>query len=493
MNRIFTSFFVFFLTVASLPAQSPLKFDDYFVDRTMRIDYFHIGDSKEEWITIDQIYEQGIWAGSLRNLLDKFDNGRYYAKVYDVSSGRLIFSKGWDSYFGEYKTTGQALRGLKRTYHETVLIPYPKKKIKFTLEVRNRENILQLLFSQEVDPSSISIIKERSDKGAKVFEILKSGDPHERVDVAFIAEGYTRKEEGKLKADLELFTKVFFNHEPYKTYKAEFNIYGVFKPSDESGCDEPRHGVYKNTAVSASFNALGSERYLLTEDNKSLRDIAAHVPYDSLLIMVNQKRYGGGGIYNLYCTFTVDNQWCEYLFLHEFGHSFAGLGDEYYTSSVAYNEFYPRGVEPTETNITALLDPKSLKWKDLLTPKIDIPTPWEKENFDRMDMAYQKIRREINEKIAKMKREGAARAEIEKIERESERLSRDHAKKVDGYFLKSRFRDKVGVFEGAGYSSKGLYRPMLDCLMFTKGKKPFCKVCEQAVVRVIKHYTGVGS
>jgi hypothetical protein len=278
MNRIFTSFFVFFLTTASLPAQSPLKFDDYFVDRTMRIDYFHIGDSKEEWITIDQIYEQGIWAGSLRNLLDKFDNGRYYAKVYDVPSGRLIFSKGWDSYFGEYKTTGQALRGLKKTYHETVLIPYPKKKIKFTLEVRNRENILQLLFSQEVDPSSISIIKERSDKGVKVFEILKSGDPHERVDVAFIAEGYTRKEEGKLKADLELFTKVFFNHEPYKTYKAEFNIYGVFKPSDESGCDEPRHGVYKNTAVSASFNALGSERYLLTEDNKSLRDIAAHVP-----------------------------------------------------------------------------------------------------------------------------------------------------------------------------------------------------------------------
>jgi hypothetical protein len=160
---------------------------------------------------------------------------------------------------------------------------------------------------------------------------------------------------------------------------------------------------------------------------------------------------------------------------------------------VAYNEFYPGGVEPTEPNITALLDPKSLKWKDLLTPKIDIPTPWEKEDFDRMDLAYQKIRREINEKIAKMKRDGAARTEIEKVERESERLSRDHAKKVDGYFLKSRFRDKVGVFEGAGYSSKGLYRPMLDCLMFTKGKKPFCKVCEEAVVRVIKHYIGIGS
>lgn len=488
MNRFFSSFIAFFLITASLFAHSPPKFEDYFIDKTMRIDYFHTGCAKEEWITIDQVYEQGIWAGSLRNLIDNFNNGRYYAKIYDSSSGRLVFSRGFDSYFGEYKTTGQALKGLKRTYHESVLIPYPKKKIKFTLEVRNRENVLQPLFSQEIDPSSVSIIRERLDEGVKIFKILKSGDPHKKVDIAFVAEGYTLEEEGKLKTDLKRFAKVFFNHEPYKTYKAKFNIYGVFKPSDEGGCDEPRHGVYKNTAVNASFNALGSERYLLTEDNKALRDIAAHVPYDALFIMINHKRYGGGGIYNLYCTFTTDNQWHEYLFLHEFGHSFAGLGDEYYTSSVAYNEFYPRGVEPTEPNITALLDPKDLKWKDFLTRGIEIPTPWEKEDFDRMDRAYQKIRSEINEKIASMKREGAGRAEIEKFEQESERLSRDHAKRIDKYLSKSKFKDKVGAFEGAGYSSKGLYRPMLDCLMFTKGKKPFCKVCEQAVIRVIKHY-----
>jgi len=200
-------------------------------------------------------------------------------------------------------------------------------------------------------------------------------------------------------------------------------------------------------------------------------------------------RYGGGGIYNLYCTFTVDNQWWEYLFLHEFGHHFAGLADEYYTSSVAYNEFYPRGVEPLEANITALLDPSNLKWKDLLTPGIEVPTPWEKEEFDRMDEAYQKIRGEINDKIARMKREGAPAAEVQKVEEESEKLSREHAEKVDDYLAKSRFKGRVGAFEGAGYSAQGLYRPMLDCLMFTKGKKPFCKVCERAVIRVIKHYS----
>ena len=489
MKRAFVFFIVILFITGALLAQTSLNFDNYFFDRTMRIDYFHIGDSKEEWITFDQIYEQGIWAGSQRNLIDNFDNGRYYVKIYDSSTGRLIFSKGFDSYFGEYKTTNQALKGTKRTYHETVLIPYPKKNIRFTLEVRNRENILQTLFSQEIDPSSISIIKEHLDKRVKVFEILKNGDPHEKVDIAFVAEGYTSKEEGKLKADLKRFTEIFFNHEPYKSYKDRFNIYGVFEPSEESGCDEPRHGIFKNTALNASFNALGSERYLLMEDNRSLRDIAARVPYDTLFIMINHKRYGGGGIYNLYCTFTVDNQWYEYLFLHEFGHSFAGLADEYYTSSVAYNEFYPRGVEPTEPNITALLDLKDLKWEDLLTPDIEIPTPWEKEGFDKMDMAYQRIRREINEKIARMKREGGPQAEVEKVEQESELLSREHAEKMDDYLLKSRFRDKVGAFEGAGYSTKGLYRPMLDCIMFSKGKKPFCRVCEQAIIRAIKHYS----
>jgi hypothetical protein len=248
-------------------------------------------------------------------------------------------------------------------------------------------------------------------------------------------------------------------------------------------------GVFKNTALGATFNSLGSERYLLTENNRALRDTAAHVPYDALYILVNHDRYGGGGIYNLYCTFTADNQWHRYLFLHEFGHSFAGLADEYYTSSVAYNDFYPRGVEPTEPNITALLDPDNLKWKDHVSVGVSIPTPWEKEAFDEMDLAYQKIRTEINDEMAEMKRRKAPPDEITKREEESEKLSRDHAEKVDAYLMQSRFSGKVGAFEGAGYSAQGLYRPMLDCLMFTKGDKPFCKVCEMAVIRIIRFYS----
>jgi len=136
-----------------------------------------------------------------------------------------------------------------------------------------------------------------------------------------------------------------------------------------------------------------------------------------------------------------------------------------------------------------LFDPQSLKWKDLIDQEIEIPSPWEKEGFDKMDNAYQNVRREINAKIARMKREGAPESDVEKIEQESERLSRKHAKEVDEYLLKSKFKDKVGVFEGAGYSAQGLYRPMLDCIMFTKGAKPYCKVCERAIIRIIKHLT----
>jgi hypothetical protein len=227
----------------------------------------------------------------------------------------------------------------------------------------------------------------------------------------------------------------------------------------------------------------------MTENNKKLRDVAAAAPYDALVIMVNHKRYGGGGIYNLFSVFTTDNQWFEYLIIHEFGHSFAGLADEYYNSASSYNDFYPRGVEPVEPNITALLKPKDLKWKTLASKGIEIPTPWEKEDFDKMDLAYQKIRQELNKKLAEMKRSGAPKDDIAKLEKEIEERSRKSALDSDNYLAKSKFVGKVGAFEGAGYSSKGLYRPMLDCIMFTKGFKPFCKVCEEAIARAIKHYT----
>ncbi len=469
--------------------QTSINFDEFFVNKTMRIDYYHIGDAKEEFVTLDKVYQQGIWAGSTKNLIDCFNNGRYYVKVYDYSTNQMIFSKGFDSYFGEYKTTASALKGIKRTYHETVLIPYPKNKIIFTLEKRGRDNVLRQFFTQVIDPEGIDIIRESVSQKVKALKFLENGDPHKKVDIVFVAEGYTMREEEKFSSDVKRLMKIFFSQEPYKSLANKFNIWGAFKASEESGCDEPTYGSFKNTVLNSTFNSLGSQRYLLTEDNKALRDIASCVPYDTLIILVNTKRYGGGGIYNLYCTVVVDNFWTNYILIHEFGHSFAGLADEYYTSSVAYNEFYPRGIEPVEPNITALLNPENLKWKTLCSPEIKIPTSWEKEAFDKMDLEYQKIRRKLNRKIALMKRKKAPQAQIQKLEEKSEKLSRKHAEKVDEFLKNSKYFGLVGAFEGAGYSSKGLFRPMVDCIMFSKGLKPYCEVCKEAVKRVIFHYS----
>ena len=228
---------------------------------------------------------------------------------------------------------------------------------------------------------------------------------------------------------------------------------------------------------------------MLTEDNRALRNIAANAPYDALIIMVNHDRYGGGGIYNLFCTFTAHSEWADYLLLHEFGHSFAGLGDEYYSSSVAYNDYYTHGREPEEPNITALLDPENLKWRDLVDPGTELPTPWEKEGYDREDTAYQEERTILNQAIADASQSGAPAEKITELEDNEIRHAAIHAQWAQEYLARSRWAGMVGAFEGAGYSSNGLYRPMLDCLMFSRRVQPFCRVCERAVEAMILRYT----
>jgi hypothetical protein len=483
---------LFFLMIlfVDIAAQINIRFDDYFIDKTMRIDYFHIGDAASEVVTIDHIYKYGIWAGSLNNLLDNLNNGAYHYKIYDAASGKLIYSLGFDSYFKEYQTSEEAANGIKRTYHESAIIPFPKNKIKFVLEKRDKQNKFNEAFSTEIDPFDLYIIKDAvKDKNAKIYKIHSNGDPHKKVDVVILGDGYSAKDQKKFEKDLKRYTEIFVSHEPFKKNKDKFNIYGILKTSEESGIDEPGADIYKNTTLSTTFYSLGSERYVLTEDNKTLRDLAVNVPYDAIYIMCNSSRYGGGGIYNFYCTFVSDNQFSPYIFLHEFGHSFGGLADEYYTSDVAYNEFYTAGLEPVEPNITRFLDKEKLKWKDLITPGIELPTPWEKGNYDSADYAWQKERRELNKKIGELKRNRMPQMEIDKAQNEYNIKDKIHSDEVDKYLLSSKYWNKIGAFEGAGYSAKGMYRSMLDCLMFSKGTKPFCKVCEKRVEEVIKHFS----
>jgi len=483
------TFFTTLLTSSAL-SQEFGNFNKYFLDETMRIDYFHVGEAKDEFITLDQIYKYGIWAGSRVHLIDNMNLGRYCVKIYDAASGELIYSKGFDSYFGEYKTSSDGMAGIKKTFQESAVIPYPKSKIIFSIERRDKEQNLFEFFRREIDPADIMIVRDKiKDKMVKVYSADSNGDPHSRVDVVILGEGYTQDEKSKFEKDLKYFTDVFFKMEPYKSNQDKFNIHGVYKPSEDSGIDEPPADQYANTVLSCTFNSMGSERYILTEENKAVRDLAAHAPYDAIYIMVNHPRYGGGGIYNFFCTFTTDNQFRDYLFLHEFGHSFSGLADEYYTSDVQYNDFYPLAIEPLEPNVTALLNPPSVKWNEFLSPGIEIPTPWDKAKYDSMDYKWQAERREMNKRTAQLKRERQSPEIIKAAEDAYARKDKEHSQLVDSYLKKNSYYGKVGAFEGAGYVASGMYRPMLDCIMFSKGERPFCKVCEAHIIKVIEQYT----
>jgi len=479
------------IVLAALPAAAgdPLDaFTERFFDETLRIDYHHTGAAGEEIVALDRVYRQGIWAGSRTRLVDGLDLGRYYARLHDAATGELLWSRGFDSYFGEWQTTGPAADGVRRTYHESVLAPCPRGMTDFALLVRQADGSLREIFRTTIDPGDWRVRREPPPADAIVVDAAVHGDPHSRVDVVILGEGYTAAEEAEFRADLAHYAAVLLGQEPFRSLADRFNIRGVMRPSRDSGCDEPSRGLHRDTALGCTFDSLDSERYLLTEDNRAIRDAAACVPYDVLSIMVNHERYGGGGIYNLFNTFTSDNQWSDYVFVHEFGHGFAGLADEYYTSSIAYGDFYPRDREPRERNITALLDPDGLKWGEMVTPGAAVPTPWEKAEYDAMDGVYQTQRGEINERIASLMRGGAPADEVAAAKAEGEALSLSHQQEMDAWFARSAFAGQVGAFEGAGYVSEGMYRAELDCIMFSKGLKPFCAACRRGIREMIDRY-----
>ncbi len=481
MKKILTFFYLL------IPIFSFSSFDEYFYPKSIRIDFYHTGNSKEEVISIDKFYLIDHWAGSIKNLIDPSDLGKYKVEIFTMDDV-LIFSYNFDSIFAEYQTTKNAIDGTKKTFSESVLIPYPKDDFKLKIKKRQKRNEYLIVFEEDINLSEIFISKEKRKGDYFIWEKNLCGEPSNCVDIVILAEGYTKKEKKKATSDFEKFYNIFFSQEPYKSFKDKFNFYGVFVSSEESGCDEPSFGIWKNTPFGTSFDSLGSERYILSEENKNIRDWASLVPYDSILIMINHKRYGGGGIYNLYATFTANNLWKDYLLLHEFGHSFGGLADEYYTSSTSYEEFYKIDEEPAEPNITALLKGEPLKWGSFVLKDTPIPTPWEKEKFDNMDLEYQKEREKLNEEIKEAKKN----KDIEKIkilEEKINNLSLENYKKLEKFFNESKWKGIVGAFEGAGYQSKGLYRPEIDCIMFSRGKRPYCKVCTEAIIKRIKYLT----
>jgi hypothetical protein len=477
-------------SIAAAADQPAAAFESRFEDATLRVDFYQVGAAASELVSLDRLIRQGPWAGPRTGLVDDTHLGRYSIELREAAGDQLLFERGFDSYFGEYRTTEPARAGAVRAYHNSMLVPMPRQPAVLVIRARPAGGPSIELLRHTIAPRSLEIAAEPPAPGAIVVESHRAGEPHETLEIAVVGEGYLAGEEPRFREDLARVTGVLLGFEPYASHRDRIAVRGVLVPSASSGVDEPSHGRFRSTSVGATFDSLGSERYLLTEDNRALRDVAANVPYDVLIIMVNSERYGGGGIYNAYSTFTAHSPWSDYLLLHELGHSFAGLADEYYSSDVAYSEFYPPGAEPAEPNITALLEPGGLKWRDLVEPRTPIPTPWGKAAFDAAGRDYEQRRRQLNQRIAAASQAGDPLREVAGLEAEQERLAQEHTEAARLALASEAHAGQVGAFEGAGYASTGLYRPMLDCLMFRRGVQPFCRVCRRAVEDRILRATG---
>jgi hypothetical protein len=474
MGRIAAPALVLLLIAAAALAHDPGSFESLFEPRTMRVDYFHTGGMNQEIISLDRIVDDGPWAGPRTRTLDTLNLGAYRFVVRDLETHGEIYSRGFSSIYGEWETTPDAkLR--HQTFHESLRFPWPKRPVEIVLEKRGRQNAFLPIWSTVVDPASRQVNPARLDPLAEVFTLFESGPPAEKVDLLFLGEGYSAEEAEKFLADARRLAAALFSVEPFKSRKSDFNVRAIVPPASKSGVHRVRANEPRRTPMSVEYNIFDSERYVLTLDNRALRDIASAAPYEFVEILVNERTYGGGGIFGLHSTAAAGNAFAAYLVIHEFGHHFAALGDEYYTSPVAYETGGETHAEPWEPNITALHDPATLKWRDLVEPGTPLPTPWDKAKYEERSRAYQKKRAELRAK-------GVPEEEMEQLFREQKAWE-------EAFFATQKHAGKVGAFEGASYEPRGLYCPEIDCIMFSRNDVGFCEVCSRAIEKVIALYT----
>ncbi|MCL7958313.1 MAG: IgA Peptidase M64 [marine benthic group bacterium] len=458
---------------ADLRAQNP-EFREYFADRTMRVDYFHTGSAELEVISLDRVVSDGPWAGPRDRLVDESNMGKFRFEVRDADSGALLYSRGFASIYGEWETTAEAAQ-LQRTFHESLRFPWPLRPIRVILHRRTGPRAFAQIWETVVDPGSRFINAADRGPGGPVHTLFQSGPPSEKVDLVLVGEGYTPEQESKFLADARRLSEALFETEPFRARKSDFNVLAVFVPAERPGVNRPHVGEFRRTPLSTEFNIFDSERYLLTLDNRALREALSGVPYEFVEILVNEKQYGGGGIFNFQSTVAVDSEFADYVFVHEFGHHFAGLADEYYTSDVSYETGGETHPEPWEPNVTALHDPEGLKWGDLVTPSTPIPTPWGKAAYEEHSNRIRAQRRALVERTAPESEFDDLFARQREIERE--------------LLSAMQFANRVGAFEGAMYEARGLYRSEIDCIMFTRAEF-FCHVCRRAIERIIDLYAG---
>lgn len=398
----------------------------YFSTKVLRLDYYRSGNFEKEFISMDELMQETIWAGSKFNLIDTFNMGNYKFEVFDSISNQMIYSRGYSSLFAEWKFTPEAKTGW-RSFSESLIMPFPLKTIKIKFYNRNRDMQWVESYSLFVNPGNI-FINPQQRKPAQGMEIHHGAEYSRALDIVILSEGYTNEEMQKFYDDAVRFKDYLFNCKPFDSLKNKINIWIIPYTSIESGTDIPGEHIFKNTVMNSHFYTFGIERYLNSTDNKTIRDLASNAPYDQIYILVNSQKYGGAGIYNFYSIVTADDKNSDFVFTHEFGHAMAGLGDEYYDSDVAVENFYNLKKEPWEPNLSTLVNFDS-KWKKMVSQGTKIPTTEENSSLT-----------------------------------------------------------KVGAFEGGGYLKKGIYRPCFDCSMRSVKYNYFCPVCTKSIIDMVNFY-----
>lgn len=416
--------FLFCFLVAYIAVTAQV-FDDFFLSKALRINYIHSGNKTEDKIDIRSFQMNEIWSGSLVNLIDTFDYGSNKIEVYDLTTNQLIYFRTYSCLFDEYRMTEKGEKK-KKAFKETILCPFPKNEVEIKFFTRTSFSDFSLRKSIIIDPQHVKATPYQT---KYVIENLHIGDEnyHQAYDILIVPEGYALEDSSRLHRDLLRCKQTLLNCRPFKKAATKINIRAVIAYSPQSGISQEIKGKKVKTLLGSGFYSLDLERYLMVDHVWALHDVCADAPYDNILILCNTRKYGGGGIYNWYAVIS-DNQYFNYVLVHELGHSIAGLADEYYSSEVTVQDYYPLDKEPRSPNITSLVNFES-KWKHLLADDTPVPTPVRKQNEGRL-----------------------------------------------------------GVYEGAGYCAKGLYRPCISCTMKDAQYDNFCPVCLKAFEDIFNFY-----
>jgi hypothetical protein len=418
-------FLLCLIAVASTRAQ---VFADHFADKTLRVDYIFNGNASGQAICLDGLSALPTWAGRKHHLAELPLQGNGQIVMRNAASGKTIYTTSFSSLFQEWLETDEA-RNVTKGFENTFLLPYPLQPVEIEITLLDPRRNVRASMKHIVHPNDVLIEQKGNSHITPHKYLLHNDSPEKCIDVAILAEGYTLQEIQTFYEDADIACKSIFDHEPFKSMKKRFNVVAVASPSTDSGVSVPRLNEWKHTAFGSHFSTFYSDRYLTTSRVKAIHDALAGIPYEHIIILANTEEYGGGGIYNSYTLTTAHHPMFRPVVVHEFGHSFGGLADEYFYDNDVMTDTYPLDIEPWEQNISTQVD-FAAKWKDMLSENTPVPTSAEvSENYP------------------------------------------------------------TGVYEGGGYSAKGIFRPAENCRMRTNEYPAFCPVCQRALRRIIEFYT----